>query len=372
MSIYVDLLKKAEFQTEPKRKIVDRVDTDLETKSRSQFKTPSRIESEQLTSADLGLPSIKNSWERVLAGSAALSEDTRRVPKLPVELAAEESLDYQPASDMQFYDTEESKKIVRDNSGMDSAIKQPVEELENTQINKQSSIVSIPTRKLRQKGMVTLDMKNRGIIEEFRHLKRNLLKNITKSDDPMGVGVVVSSAWPGEGKTFTALNLIMSLSMEKTKKILFVDADLEKGEATKFLDLQNHRGLTDYLEDSSLDANDVTLQTNIESLKIIPRGITATHSAEVFSTRRMEELVKEICQNGLYEMVVFDSPPVLVSSSANILSGMADQTLVVIQANETTGKSIREVEEKLVDSRSIGYVLNRASFSEKKQNSYYA
>jgi capsular exopolysaccharide synthesis family protein len=361
MSIYVDLLKKSEFQTESKQKVVNRIDTDLETKNRSQFQTPSKVETEQLTSAEIDFPSIKDSWERVIAGSAATSEKVRRVPQLPEDITfqdgAGEGLDFLPVSD---------------HSGLNSAIKQPLPTVEKKPASKQNPIVSIPISKLREKGMVTLDMKNRGIIEEFRHLKRNLLKNIIKSEKSMGVGVVVSSAWPGEGKTFTALNLIMSLSMEKTKKILFVDADLEKGEATKFLDLQNYRGLTDYLEDPSLDANDVTLQTSIESLKIIPRGLTTAHSAEVFSSQRMEAFVKEICQKGLYEMVIFDSPPVLVSSSANILSGMADQTLVVIQANETTGKSIREMEEKLVDSSSIGYVLNRASFSEKKQNSYYA
>ena len=357
MSIYVDLLKKAEFHTEPKQSVVSNFDSDLEAKSKRLFQAPSKIEPEHLSSADIGLPSIKDSWERVLAGSPVPSAEARRVPKLPAEQvfpeASGNSPDYQPVSDTR-------------------VVKQPAAKVEQATVSNENPIVSLPMRKLRQNGMVTLDMKNKGIIEEFRHLKRNLLKNISKSEKSMGVGVVVSSAWPGEGKTFTSLNLIMSLSMEKTKKILFVDADLEKGEATKFLDLQSHRGLTDYLEDSSLAANDVTLTTNIESLTIIPRGLTATHSAEVFSSQRMEAFVKEICQNGMYDMVIFDSPPVLVSSSANILSGMADQTLIVIQANETTGKAIREMEEKLVDSRSIGYVLNRASFSEKKQNSYYA
>ena len=227
-------------------------------------------------------------------------------------------------------------------------------------------------RKLRLRGMVTPNMEHRGIVEEFRHIKRLLAKNVAKSDGEMGAGVVITSALPGEGKTFTALNLIMSLSMEKTRKVLLVDADMEKGGATDFLELNHHRGLRDYLEDDSLSLDDVMVQTNQKNLRIIPRGIAQTHSAEVFSTKRMESLIESLSYSSQFDMVVFDAPPALISSSANILSGLVDQTLVVVQANETSGNHIREVEENLIDCRSMGFVLNRAAYSEKKHNIYYA
>ncbi|HGG60999.1 MAG TPA: hypothetical protein ENK26_13960 [Gammaproteobacteria bacterium] len=167
------------------------------------------------------------------------------------------------------------------------------------------------------------------------------------------------------------MNLAMSFSLEKNRSVLLVDADIEKGGATRFLGLEGRKGLRDYLENPDLTIDDLIVETSESNIAVLPIGRGHSPVAELFSSDRMEEFVSRITSSDKFQMVIFDCPPVLVSAAANTVAGYADQTLVVVQANQTSAHMIHEVEEALVDSKKIGFLLNRVSPSEKKHNIYY-
>ncbi len=396
MSIYVELLerveKEGEFSTSKKKKVHDKASHHVERQRTEEAPDALGLHGK----AETGLPHTEQQWDEILAGRSTVERDrkTEREKYGPPETETFEpsmsegpGTQPRPLDEPRLGEATDSSNLVGDEvddkpspaeylvrnmgdrEGGERVIRGKVNESEHSIL---PARILIPLRKLRSMGMVTPDMEHKGIVEEYRHLKRILLRNIRRGGEEMGVGVAVTSALPDEGKTFTALNLAMSFSLEKSRTVLLVDADLERGGASSFLEARNEKGLKDYLEDPSLSVDDIVYDTDLPNIKVIPVGRKQSATAELFSSDRMENLVREVSHSDDYQLVIFDSSPVLVSSAANILSGLVDQTLVVVRANQTPGNMIREVEETLVDSKQIGFVLNRVPYSEKKHNIYYA
>ncbi len=403
MSIYVDLLDKVEKRTAeaPGERAGQKPGSSKFRPSDYDF----LFEEEQRVSVEL--PNIDDCWDEILAGKAsrptggktgkasltksdsdvieqsggdALTDPESDTGEEVGVHGAEQANDGGSEYRIKDYgDADLSDRVVRRPAGHAGDVPEETSEADETarhpsdeaEISSESGILELPLAKFRRAGMVTPDMEHKGIVEEYRHLKRMLLRNIAKSEGKMGTGVAITSALPGEGKSFTALNLAMSFSLEKNRTVLLVDADIEKGGVTRFLGLDGRPGLRDYLENPDLTVEDLVVKTSEPNICILPIGRGHAPVAELFSSERMEGFVATVSSSEKYQMVIFDSPPVLVSSAANTLSGYADQTLVVVQANQTSAHMIHEVEEALVDSRKIGFLLNRMAFSEKKHNIYY-
>ena len=147
--------------------------------------------------------------------------------------------------------------------------------------------IVLPIKELEAKGFVSPYKPRSYIAEEYRAIKRPLLQNI---DTNMAQGadhanlIMVTSSFEGEGKTFSAINLMLSISIEKDKTVLFVDADMAKASAGNLLGIPDDTpGLIDVLEDENIGIEDVLLNTDLPNVRIIPVGIAHERSTELLA-----------------------------------------------------------------------------------------
>ena len=192
--------------------------------------------------------------------------------------------------------------------------------------------------KLAALGFVTPDKPRSRIADEFRILKRPLIANSSaKKAVPIKHGnlVMVTSALPGEGKTFSALNLAMSLAMELDRTVLLVDADVARPSLPGLLGMPPTKGLLDVLEDKTLDLNQVLLRTNVEKLSILPSGTPQPHATELLASSAMARLLADMSARYQDRIIIFDSPPLLVTTESRVLATQMGQIVFVVHAEAT-------------------------------------
>ena len=132
--------------------------------------------------------------------------------------------------------------------------------------------VELDFNRLESQGIMTPNNTRTRTTEEFRLIKRTVLTNRWRAEVPNPNLIMVTSAVPGEGKTFSAMNLAMSIASEKDLSVLLIDCDLTKPTISSRFGISAQRGLIDVLEDDSLDLADVMIKTNVEGLTVIPAG----------------------------------------------------------------------------------------------------
>ena len=157
--------------------------------------------------------------------------------------------------------------------------------------------IDVPLAKLNSLGAVTPDRPRSRIAEEYRMIKRPLIANIEGAGAavvPNANLIMVTSALSGEGKTFTAINLAMSISMEEDRTVLLVDGDMAKANAGALLGVpEDARGLIDVLEHDDVGIEDVLLHTSIPNLRVIPAGLLHERATELLASESMRRLVHE-------------------------------------------------------------------------------
>jgi len=215
-----------------------------------------------------------------------------------------------------------------------------------------------------------------NLAEQYRLIKRPLLMNATgKGVAPIEKGnlIMVVSALPGEGKTFTSLNLALSMAMERDTTVLLVDGDVGNPSLSRMLGLVEQPGLTDVLLDTELDLGDVILDSNIPGLKVLPAGRMHTNSTELLASDKMVALTDELEMRYANRIVLFDSPPLLITTQSSVLAQQMGQILVVVDAGETSQQAVIDAIEMLDKSKVIGTVLNkqRWRFGQQKYGYYY-
>ena len=225
------------------------------------------------------------------------------------------------------------------------------------------SLVTLDLAALRAQGCVTPDGERSRVAEEFRIIKRPLLENAfgrTASLVEHGNLVMVTSSIPGEGKTYTAVNLAMSIAMEMDKTVLLVDADVGRPRLHKMLGIPMGPGLIDLMVDSELDVRDVILRTNVPKLRIIPMGKHHSRANELLASGDMQRLMQELASRYEDRVIIFDSPPLLVTSEAVVLSSLVGQIVFVVESNRSLQHSVKDALGLLDASKPIGLVLNKA------------
>ncbi|WP_282604518.1 XrtA-associated tyrosine autokinase [Pelagibius sp. Alg239-R121] len=233
--------------------------------------------------------------------------------------------------------------------------------------------VMIDFNRLRVEGILTPDRGRSLTTEEFRIIKNSVLRNRWQENSNLHNLIMVTSAVPGEGKTFTAINLAMSISTEKDLTVLLIDGDLSRPSIVSRLGISADKGLLDLLEDPSLDVGDVILRTNVESLSIIPAGKPNHMSTELLASTRMKRLVEEISKRYPDRIIVFDAPPVLATTESSILARHADQIIFVVEAEGTRRSAVKSALDLISTCPNIGMVLNKArpQFGATQFGSYY-
>ena len=216
--------------------------------------------------------------------------------------------------------------------------------------------------RLQAQGMVTHDGGRTSVSEDFRIIKRPLLRNARASGAEAirhGNLIVVTSAMPGEGKTYCAVNLAMSIAMEMDMTVLLVDADVARPSVLKTLGLAPEPGLMDVLLDERLAMSDVILRTNVATLSILPAGRSNKHATELLASRAMSRLLAEIASRYADRIVVFDSPPLLITSEAHALVGQMGQVVMVVEAETTTQHAVKEALRQIESCEHINLIYNK-------------
>lgn len=211
--------------------------------------------------------------------------------------------------------------------------------------------------------MVTPFGERTHIAEEFRLIKRPLLLNaFEKGPNAIRNGnvIMVASSRSGEGKTFMAVNLAMSIASERDLTVLLIDADVAKPDIPNVLGFEADLGLVDLIADDQIDVSDVIVRTNIENLSVMPAGRPHHLATELLASERMGDLVSELSLRYPERVVIMDSPPALLSSVAGVLALNVGQTLFVVEAERTSQTAVDSAIGLVSACKNINLLLNKS------------
>jgi len=234
--------------------------------------------------------------------------------------------------------------------------------------------IAVDHGQLRANGLLAPGVDERRLAEQYRAIKRPLLGNADPSLHsvlPLGNLVMVASALPGEGKTFTSVNLCLSIARERDWSVILVDADSSKSHLTRLFAAERESGFMDLLSDPALSFEDLVMPTDIPGLSLLPAGAHDVDSSELLASRRMRELCVELSSADPGRMFVFDSSPLLLTTEAIALASQVGQVLMVVRADSTEQQSVQAALEKLDPQKAINCVLNQTSGSDLSESYGY-
>ena len=203
-------------------------------------------------------------------------------------------------------------------------------------------------------------------LEKVDQIKTLRTQILNKLKELKGNSLLITSANPYEGKTFTAINLGVSIAQELDRTVLLIDCDLKnhsnhhKKFGKDFFGTPMDEGLSHYLLGQA-ELQDLLLNPGIERLVILPAGAALPNSAEMLSSPRMEILVNEVkCRYPDDRIVIFDSSSLLTSADPLVLTRFVDGILLVVEEEKTTEEDLRKVMELLKDKPLIGTVISKS------------
>jgi protein-tyrosine kinase len=232
-------------------------------------------------------------------------------------------------------------------------------------------VISIDQEALRVAGLLAPKHQERQIASQFRQIKRPLLAAaMGKGQEPVPNGrlMMVASALPDEGKTFTAINLAFSLAMEKDLQVVLIDGDVAKPQISKMFGIDGERGLLDAVTDSGADPERLILRTDVPNLCLLPAGTRNERATELLASERMAEAMKWLLQRDDRRIFVLDSPPLLLSTEAPAIAELAGQVVVVVRAEFTEQHVLLDALNRLPEGCTPSLVLNQST---QKASGYY-
>lgn len=224
--------------------------------------------------------------------------------------------------------------------------------------------VEVDLSKLQEAGYLVPHQAQTAIADEFRHVKRALLWNAARDEGPERPSnrlLMVTSALPGEGKTFCSINLAMSIAMEVDQSVVLVDADVMRPSVFARLGLHARRGLLDLLAEPQLEVGDVLLGTNVPKLSLLHTGTLLESANELLASSTMERLLAELVAQDPDRIVIFDAPPLLLSAGAVTLASRMGQVAVVVEASVTPRQAVTQAFEAVARCPNVMAVLNKCA-----------
>jgi len=240
-------------------------------------------------------------------------------------------------------------------------------------LGKTSREVTIDIDHLASQGYLTPMLSDRVLAEQIRVIKQALLKNV---DDAAARGLrrnlmLVTSATTGEGKTFFSMNLAMSLAMQVDHHALLVDADVLRPSVLSRYGIESSPGLLDLASNPELDVSDVLLRTNVPKLTLLPAGKENRNSPELLSSAYIDRLLQELSDRYADRLVIFDAPPILVSSGTRHLASRVGQVVMVVQADSADSRVVSQAFAAVDSCPLVSTVLNRSSQADPGAYGYY-
>jgi non-specific protein-tyrosine kinase len=218
-----------------------------------------------------------------------------------------------------------------------------------------------------QPDLITLTNPRSPAAEAYRTLRTNLY--FFSLDEALET-LVVTSAAPGEGKSTTLSNLAVAMAQGE-KRTLLVDADLRRPSLHKLFNASNNQGLTTMIVDEEALTKPPLVETGVDNLLLLPSGPLPPNPAEILGSRRMEEAIAALKTQ--FDVILFDTPPVIVVTDAVVLGTKVDGVLLVVSAGQTRREHALRAKEQLerVKVRLVGAVLNNAP-PDQSMGGYYS
>ncbi len=211
------------------------------------------------------------------------------------------------------------------------------------------------------------------VVEEFRRIKRPLLANAFGKGASFlenGNLIMVTSALPGEGKSSISLNLALNIALERNRTVLLIDADPAKCSLSVLYGLHRAPGLVDILLDDQRALAQAIYRTDLENLSVIPCGKQHAQATELLASDRMESLITDLGQQYPNQVIIFDAPPLLATTEAQVLARLSGQVLLVVEAGRTGQHMVQEAISTLDARKAINLVLNKSQ-GRADSNHYY-
>jgi len=194
--------------------------------------------------------------------------------------------------------------------------------------------------------------------EQFRKLRTFILQ--AKTSRPPRT-IMVTSATGDEGKTLVAVNLAAGISYDLHSYALLVECDFRDPGLAHWFGGANPKGLSDYLAGDG-EISNLLMKTAAEKLRVLPGGGVRENPAELIGSKKMEALIEELKSRYADRYVIFDSPPLLVATEAEILSKWVDGVIIVVRAGMTPREVVRQAISPLEKEKILGFVLNDLKF----------
>lgn len=218
----------------------------------------------------------------------------------------------------------------------DQAAPQPAQTSQRVEINLDA---------LAAAGIVSPNAPRSQIADQYRVIKRPLISNAMGRGATVienGNLIMVTSSVPGEGKSFTAINLAISIAAELDNTVMLVDADVARPSVLRVLGLPPGPGLLDLLSGDSADLSTMLLKTNIDKLTILPSGTPHERATEMLASEAMTQLLADMSKRYADRIIVFDSPPLLLTTESRVLATHMGQIVMVVQAEKTLRSDVQE------------------------------
>ena len=223
--------------------------------------------------------------------------------------------------------------------------------------------IEIDLERLKARGFVTPDAPKSQIADEFRVIKRPIIHNARRTGASAirnGNLIMVTSALPGEGKTFTAVNLALSVAMELDTTVLLVDGDVAHPELPRVLGTPGSPGLLELLTSYELDVSDAIVRTNVENLSVLPAGAHHRRATELLASEQMAVVLHELGMRYPDRIVIFDSPPLLPTTEARALASHMGQIVMVVAADSTRQHAVNLALATIESCEIVMMMLNKA------------
>lgn len=217
---------------------------------------------------------------------------------------------------------------------------------------------------LTKAGFINPSSARSEIADQYRVIKRPLIKNAMGKGASVitnGNLIMVTSALPGEGKSFTSINLAMSIATELDNTVMLVDADVARPSVMRMLGLPDGPGLLDLVLDDKLDMSSVLLKTNVEKLTILPSGTSHPRATELLASDAMVNLLEDMAARYPDRIIIFDSPPLLITTEARVLATHMGQIVTVVHAGKTLQSEVKQALATIEACPVKLLLLNRAS-----------
>jgi protein-tyrosine kinase len=237
-----------------------------------------------------------------------------------------------------------------------------------------SRLLRLDQNALRAVQLLPEVAQERRLSDQYRAIKRPILQrlNAMVATAKPGDGaqlLLVTSALPGDGKTFTSLNLALSIARERDVSVLLIDADVVKPHISRMLGVDREPGLLDALADPAVDPEMLVRPTDIAGLSILPVGTEQDSATELLSSARMRAIVGRMSAGNPRRLLIFDSAPLLLSNDSRAIVQIVRQVVLVVRSGITPQRAVQDAISHIDKEKITGLVLNQNDV--RSFNQYY-